>query len=85
MRIDIIAIFPDMFTGVFGNSILKRALDKIGKEQAKAYYCHDHTHNSIKGARLNAVNIANGLRQIGLGQLVISEKALKKYLKQNQK
>lgn len=67
------------------HNITADALDKIGKEQAKAYYCHDHTHNSIKGARLNAVNIANGLRQIGLGQLVISEKALKKYLKQNQK
>ncbi len=28
MRIDILTLFPDMFTGVFGNSILKRAVDK---------------------------------------------------------
>ncbi len=28
MRIDILTLFPDMFPGVFGNSILKRAVDK---------------------------------------------------------
>lgn len=28
MRIDILTLFPDMFTGVFGSSILKRAVDK---------------------------------------------------------
>ncbi len=28
MRIDILTLFPDMFTGVFGNSILKRAVSK---------------------------------------------------------
>lgn len=28
MRIDILTLFPDMFTGVFGNSIIKRAVDK---------------------------------------------------------
>lgn len=28
MRIDILTLFPDMFTGVFGNSILKRAVNK---------------------------------------------------------
>lgn len=28
MRIDILTLFPDMFTGVFGNSILKRAIDR---------------------------------------------------------
>ncbi|MFC3782407.1 tRNA (guanosine(37)-N1)-methyltransferase TrmD [Bacillus chungangensis] len=28
MRIDILSLFPDMFTGVLGNSILKKAADK---------------------------------------------------------
>ncbi|RLD52428.1 MAG: tRNA (guanosine(37)-N1)-methyltransferase TrmD, partial [Bacteroidetes bacterium] len=28
MRIDIITIFPDMFTGPFSHSIIKRAVDK---------------------------------------------------------
>ena len=28
MRIDILTLFPDMFEGVFGNSILKRAVNK---------------------------------------------------------
>ena len=37
MRIDILTLFPDMFTGVFGNSILKRAVDKQLLEL--------HTHN----------------------------------------
>lgn len=37
MRIDILTLFPDMFTGVFGASILKRAVDKQLLEL--------HTHN----------------------------------------
>jgi len=28
MRIDILTLFPDMFTGIFSNSIIKRAIDK---------------------------------------------------------
>ena len=28
MRIDILTLFPDMFEGVFGESILKRAIDE---------------------------------------------------------
>jgi len=36
MRIDILTLFPDMFTGVLGNSILKRAIDR--------QYLEVHTH-----------------------------------------
>lgn len=39
-------------------------LDQMGKEAAKAYYNHDHTHTSLKGAQLNAQSVAKGLRQI---------------------
>ena len=28
MKIDILTLFPDMFTGVFGSSILKKAQEK---------------------------------------------------------
>ncbi len=34
------------------------------KEKASAYYNHDHTHNSLKGAQLNAKNLAKGLKEI---------------------
>lgn len=37
MRIDILTLFPDMFTGVLGNSILKRAIDR--------QYLEVYTHN----------------------------------------
>ena len=30
MKIDILTLFPDMFTGVFGSSILKKAQEKEG-------------------------------------------------------
>ena len=30
MKIDVLTLFPDMFTGVFGHSILKRALEYEG-------------------------------------------------------
>lgn len=33
------------------------------KEKASAYYNHDHTHNSLKGAQLNAKNLAKGLKR----------------------
>lgn len=29
MRIDILSLFPEMFSGVFGCSITKRAIEKI--------------------------------------------------------
>ncbi len=37
MRIDIITLFPEMFEGPFGHSIVKRAIDKG--------ICEIHTHN----------------------------------------
>ena len=44
------------------HNISADALDSIGQEAAKAYYNHDHTHTSLKGAQLNAESIAKGLR-----------------------
>jgi len=35
------------------------------KEECSAYYKQDHTHTSLKGAKLNAANIAKGLKEIG--------------------
>ena len=37
MRIDILTLFPEMFQGVFGSSILKKAAEKRAVEY--------HTHN----------------------------------------
>lgn len=34
------------------------------KARAEAYFNHDHTHTSLKGARLNAANFAKGLKTI---------------------
>lgn len=39
------------------------ALDKLGKIKAAEYFNHDHTHTSLKGARLNAQSVAKGLRK----------------------
>ena len=47
------------------HNITADALDGIGPEAAKAYYCGDHTHTSLRGARLNALGIAIGLRRTG--------------------
>ena len=49
------------------------ALDKIGQKKAKAYYNHDHTHTSLKGAQLNAKSVAKGLKKM--------KSPLAKYLK----
>lgn len=38
------------------------SLDKLGKDKAAAYFNHDHTHTSLKGAQLNAQSVAKGLR-----------------------
>ena len=46
------------------HNITADALDHMGKEAAKAYYNHDHTHTSLQGARLNAQSVAKGLRNI---------------------
>ncbi|MFA6726949.1 MAG: GDSL-type esterase/lipase family protein [Prevotella sp.] len=50
-------------------------LDKHCGNKAKAskYYNHDHTHNSLSGARLNAKDVAEGLKEI--------KSPLAKYLK----
>ncbi len=46
------------------HNITADALDRIGHDGAKEYYNRDHTHTSLKGARLNAQGIAEGLRRI---------------------
>lgn len=55
------------------HNITADALDGIGQERAKDYYCGDHTHTSLRGARLNALGIAIGLRR--------TDSELAKYLK----
>ena len=47
------------------HNITANALDKMGKKKAAAYFNHDHTHTSLKGARLNAQSVAKGLHEIG--------------------
>ncbi len=47
------------------HNITADALDGIGQEAAKDYYYGDHTHTSLRGARLNAIGIAIGLRRCG--------------------
>lgn len=55
------------------HNISADALDAIGKEKANEYYKRDHTHTSLKGARLNAQSVAKGLKLI--------DSPLAKYLK----
>lgn len=55
------------------HNISADVLDKKGYKKAKAYYNHDHTHTSLKGAQLNAKSVAKGLKQI--------KSPLAKYLK----
>ncbi len=45
------------------HNITADALDKKGQKKAAAYFNHDHTHTSLKGARLNAQSVAEGLRK----------------------
>lgn len=44
------------------HNITADALDKMGQKKAAAYFNHDHTHTSLKGAQLNAKSVAKGLR-----------------------
>lgn len=44
MRIDVLTLFPDMFTGVFGSSIMKRAQDK-GLVRLQAVNFRDYADN----------------------------------------
>ncbi len=45
------------------HNITADALDKLGKIKAVEYFNHDHTHTSLKGARLNAQSVAKGLKK----------------------
>ncbi len=47
------------------HNITADALDGIGQEATKEYYNKDHTHTSLRGARLNAIGIAIGLTRNG--------------------
>lgn len=55
------------------NKLSADKLQKMGAEKAAAFYNKDHTHASLKGARMNACSIAEGLKA--------SDCSLKKYLK----
>ena len=45
------------------HNITADALDGIGQEAARDFYCRDHTHTSLRGARLNALGVAIGLKR----------------------
>ncbi len=63
-------------TGAYFIDLNKLSADKLqtmGPEQSAAYFHTDHTHASLKGARLNAGSIAEGLKA--------SDCPLKQYLK----
>lgn len=49
-------------------------LDGIGREAARAYYNHDHTHTSLIGARRNAKSVAQGMRKLGYKKLLVKKK-----------
>ena len=46
------------------NKISADKLEKQGIEKTAAYYNHDHTHTSLKGAHMNAESIAEGLKMV---------------------
>jgi lysophospholipase L1-like esterase len=47
------------------HNITADALDAIGQKAAREFYCGDHTHTSLRGARLNALGVAIGLSRSG--------------------
>ena len=49
--------------------------DRLGEKKVRAYFCHDHTHSSLKGARMNAQSVRSGLLK--------SESSLKGFLKKS--
>lgn len=55
------------------NKLSADKLQKMGAKKAAAFYKKDHTHASLKGARMNARSIAKGLKA--------SDCPLKKFLK----
>ena len=52
---------------VDAHNLIADYLDKHYKSKADAaeYFNHDHTHNSLKGAKNNAKMVARGIREIG--------------------
>lgn len=60
-------------------------LDKLGKEEAKIYYNHDHTHTSKLGAQLNARSAAAGLREAGFKNILLKQKVVDKEMKKTRK
>lgn len=46
------------------HNITADALDDMGRKKAAKMFCHDHTHSSLKGARLNAKGIAEGIKRM---------------------
>lgn len=65
------AYFIDL-NKITGDKLQKLGYEK-GLKEVMPYFCKDHTHTSLKGARLNAKSIAEGLQQ--------TDCALKEYLK----
>lgn len=55
------------------NKISADKLQKMGPKKSAVFYNTDHTHTSLKGARMNAQSIAEGLK--------VTDCPLKKYLK----
>ncbi len=60
-------------------------LDKVGKEGARLYFNHDHTHTSKLGAQLNARSCAEGLRAAGMDSLLLPIKVVDRAMKATQK
>jgi lysophospholipase L1-like esterase len=60
-------------------------LDKVGKEGARLYFNHDHTHTSKLGAQLNARSCAEGLRAAGMDSLLLPVKVVDRAMKATQK
>lgn len=56
------------------NAISGAKFQKLGPDGSAPYFKNDHTHSSLKGARLNAESIAEGLRN--------TDCSLKNFLKQ---
>ena len=55
------------------NKISADKLERLGQSEAASFFRQDHTHTSLKGARMNAESIIDGLKQ--------SDCALKNFLK----
>ena len=36
--------------------------DQLGEKRTATYYCHDHTHSSLRGAKANAQSVKTGLK-----------------------